>query len=226
MGAPCLAKARVLLKEQQFSALDNLLSREFSQLVFPRMSSVEPAHPLRLWTFIIKRPKGRGYKDKSSQLHAHVLREYPQPRVNIWQLFQKMKVNFQWAPLLLNTQCSRDVNVSYTLHFYETSAQTAREDPSRKFWHRSLDSLRPLCCTATSIPTMTVKLMKQVQKYIKKRNQDNFEGIFYERSPEILEDLKKKVVHQTRQPKMIVTQSSIHHPDQSHLTRVPHTLWA
>lgn len=79
--------------------------------------------------------------------------------------------NFQLAPLLLNIQCIRDVNISYAPQFPETAVHQHRQPeliPRRKVWHRSFDSLLPLCCTATSIPTMTVKLTKLVQKYKKK----------------------------------------------------------
>lgn len=79
---------------------------------------------------------------------------------------------FQQAVLLLNIKCIRDVNVPYMPQFYETAVHQHRQPemiPRRKVWHRSCDSLLPLCCTATSIPTMTVKLMKPVQKYFFKK---------------------------------------------------------
>lgn len=49
---------------------------------------------------------------------------------------------------------------SYAPHFCETAVPQQRQPemiPRRKSWHRSFDSLLPLCCTATSIPTWQLK---------------------------------------------------------------------
>lgn len=67
--------------------------------------------------------------------------------VNIWHLSQNMKMNFQQAPLLLNINHIRDVNVSHVPQFYETVVHQQRQPemtPRRKVWHRSFDSLLPL----------------------------------------------------------------------------------
>lgn len=106
-----------------------------------------------------------------------------------------------------------------------TSTDSQRRSPEAK---SDTDPLIPFSHCAALQPPFPSWQLNWWSRYknILKKNQDNLEGISYDRSPEILKDLKKNVVHQTRQPKIIITQSSIHHPDQSHLTRALHTLQA